>query len=39
MGVFTVSGTTLTYNALVQNIVAPTASHIHRGAPESRDRS
>ena len=33
MGVFTVSGTTLTYNALVQNIVAPTASHIHRGAP------
>jgi hypothetical protein len=33
MGVFTLSGTTLTYNALVQNIAAPTASHIHRGAP------
>jgi CHRD domain-containing protein len=32
MGVFTLAGTTLTYNALVQSIVAPTASHIHRGA-------
>jgi CHRD domain len=35
MAVFTGndSGTTLTFNALEQNIAAPTASHIHRGAP------
>lgn len=32
MAVFTVSGTTLNYSAIVQGIVAPTASHIHRGA-------
>ena len=35
MGVFTTSGggTTLNYTAMVQNIVAPSASHIHRGPP------
>jgi hypothetical protein len=33
MAVFTLSGTTLTYNALEQNMAAPNASHIHRGAP------
>ena len=32
MAVFNLSGTTLTYNAVVQNIAAPNASHIHRGA-------
>jgi hypothetical protein len=32
MGVFTVSGTTLTYAALVQSIAEPSASHLHRGA-------
>jgi hypothetical protein len=33
-GVFTTSGggTTLNFTAMVQNIAAPTASHIHRGA-------
>jgi CHRD domain len=33
MAVFTGSGTTVNFNALEQNIAAPTASHIHRGAP------
>ncbi len=31
MAVFTGSGNTLNFSALVQNIAAPTASHIHRG--------
>jgi CHRD domain len=33
MAVFTLSGTTLNYTAMVQNIGAPSASHIHRGGP------
>lgn len=32
LAVFTVSGTTLNYAAIVQGITAPNASHIHRGA-------
>ena len=36
MAVFTVSGTTLTFNAIVQDIGAPNASHIHSPAIPSR---